>query len=133
MLEVSAVCHRINSLRQEKGWKQEELAAYLQISQSAVSTYLRDRIPPAEILLRLAKLGNTTIEWILTGHKSYLYASGKEDTSPLSVQEQETSYDADWILAKKVAGLNPEVRSALLKLIEELSKKGNWSTSYDSE
>ncbi len=133
MLEVSEICHRIDSLRLEKGWKQEELAAYLQISQSAVSTYLRDRIPPAEILLRLARLGNTTIEWILTGKKSYLFASDKEELSPMSIQEPGVSYDTDWMVAKKVAGLDTELRNALLTLIEKLSEKEGLPTSYDSE
>ncbi len=133
MLVVSEICQRINSLRLKKNWKQEELAAYLHISQSAVSTYLRDRIPPAEVLLRLAKLGNTTIEWILTGEKSYLYTSETKKLISSHIQEQNISYDTDWMMAKRVAGLNAEVRQALFKLIEELSKKENRPTSYDSE
>ncbi len=131
MLDVKAVCARIDGLRRGKQWKQEELAAFLEISQSAVSTYLRDRIPPPEILLRLAQMGNTTIEWILTGNKSYFYAPQEEDPSSMLVEEPEAAYDADRNVALKIARLPTDVRSAVLRLVDELAGKESAATSYD--
>ena len=71
LCSVSDVCARIDAVRRELGLKQEQFAVALKISQPAVSKYLRERIPPAEILLRIARLGNTTIEWLLCGQKNY--------------------------------------------------------------
>ncbi len=87
------------------------------MSQPAISKYLRDRIPPAETLLRLAELGQTTVEWILVGQKSYLSESRID-----GVKESTVSYDADWQLAKKMASLTPKVKEAMLILISELDK-----------
>ena len=115
MLRVSEICNRINGLRLEQGWNQQEMARHLKVSQPAVSAYLRDRIPPPEILLRLARLGNTTIEWILTGEKSYKYLPDPTDIAGLSVQESYVGYDADWDMARKIARLDPVMRSAVIR------------------
>lgn len=94
------------------------MAKTLQVSQPAISKYLRDRTPPAETLLRLAELGQTTIEWILLGRKSYVHESGAA-----RVAEPSPAYDADWQLAQKVAALPPAQKEALMVLIAELSVK----------
>ena len=83
----------------------------MQISQPAISKYLKERIPPADILLKLAQIGNTTIEWILTGQKNYYYNS-------------DVHYDADLLLAKKIAGLPAEIRNAVITLVETLHAQG---------
>lgn len=85
------------------------------MSQPAISKYLRDRIPPAETLLRLAELGQTTVEWILTGQKSYITGTGEN-----GVQEAAVSYDTDWQLAKRIARLNPELKEAIITLVDAL-------------
>ena len=115
MISPTDVTRRIESIRRQKGWTQEELARLLGISQPAVSKYLRDRIPPATILLRLARLGNTTMEWLLSGEKSYLYETTR-------VREKSVFYDADYSVVKKIAALPPEVREALETLIDSLSR-----------
>jgi hypothetical protein len=56
------------------------------------------------------------VEWILTGQKSYAY--GEE---PKSVRETQTVYDADWLLAKKIAAMPEAVKEALILLIDQLS------------
>ncbi|MEJ2544616.1 MAG: helix-turn-helix transcriptional regulator, partial [Calditrichaceae bacterium] len=79
MINISEVSQRIDLIRKQNGWTQGEMAEALQLSQPAVSIYLKERIPPAETLLRLAEIGNTTIEWILTGQKSYYYQTIKNN------------------------------------------------------
>lgn len=112
---------RIEAIRKELGFTQAELAVALKVSQSAISKYLTNRMPPADVLFRLAQLGKTTVEWILTGKKSYLY---RHDAT--RVQEEKTTYDADLSLARQIARLPQEGRQALVTLIHLLtSKKGN--------
>ena len=117
-VESTAVCKRIDFLRRQNSLSQEQLAKVLQVSQPAISKYLRDRIPPAETLLKLAQLGQTTVEWILSGQKSYAYGQ-----TAAEVHETQMDYDADWQVAKKIAVLPDEVREAIIRLIEELYEK----------
>ncbi|MBN2424389.1 MAG: helix-turn-helix transcriptional regulator [Calditrichaceae bacterium] len=112
-LDLNKITQRIDLVRREKGLTQEQFAAELGISQPAVSYYLKERIPPAEIMLKIANLGNTTIEWILTGQKNYLKHK-KAD----AVNEPGDSYDAELLLVRKIAGLPAELRSALNVLID---------------
>lgn len=46
---------------------QEELANELRVTRGAISNWEQDRGIHKKYLLRLAKLGNTTVEWIETG------------------------------------------------------------------
>lgn len=112
MIDISKVSQRIDLIRKQNGWTQEQLAEVLQLSQPAISKYLKERIPPAGTLLRLAKIGNTTIEWILTGQKSYLYQEVNH-----SITEKSFNYDAEYNLAKKIALLPIEIRKALISII----------------
>ncbi len=125
-----SVSERIDWLRKQNGLSQEELAAALQVSQPAVSKYLRSRVPPAGTLLRLAELGCTTIEWILTGQKSYSF-----DTGAAGVQEPETAYDADWRITRKIAALPVPLKEAVMRIVEELveNKKERPATGYAAE
>ena len=113
MINISKMSQRIDLIRKQNGWTQGQLADALQLSQPAVSKYLKERIPPAETLLRLAKIGNTTIEWILTGQKSYLYQESKS-----GIAEDNVKYDAEYNLAKKIALLPVEIRNAITSIID---------------
>jgi transcriptional regulator with XRE-family HTH domain len=108
---------RINSIRTEHNLNQEQLARQLSISQSAVSKYLKQRIPPADILLKLAQIGNTTMEWILTGEKKTFFT-----TDTITVNEESTGYssDIDIRLAQKIARLPLKARQVILQLINIL-------------
>lgn len=119
--EINAldVTKRIDEIRRKLGFNQEQFAAALQISQAAVSKYLRERIPPAETLLRLARLANTTIEWLLLGEKNYFYS---EIDNQVSDNTQTYAADYDIELAKKIALLPVDVRHSLLNLIDFLGK-----------
>ena len=116
---ISQICSRVDLIRKQQGWRQEQMARALQISQPAISKYLKERIPPADILLKLAQIGNTTIEWILTGQKNYYYNS-----DAMQVNEPNVHYDADLLLAKKIAGLPAEIRNAVITLVETLHAQG---------
>jgi len=116
MMNPKEVSRRIDWIRRQNNLTQEQLASILKISQPAVSKYLRERIPPAEALLRIAELGSTTIEWILTGRKSYFY-SGENET----ISEPAPAYDAEWNLSRKVATLPAELRQALHAIIDNLT------------
>ncbi len=129
-INASAVSERIDWLRKRNGLSQEELAAVLRVSQPAVSKYLRSRIPPADTLLRLAQAGQTTIEWILTGQKTYPFGN------PLStVHEPESAYDADWQMSKKIAALPVPLKEAVMRIVDELldKSKEESATVYVSE
>lgn len=114
---ISEITARIDSIRRQKNMKQEQLAAALGISQPAVSKYLKDRIPPGDILLKLARLSNTTIEWILTGQKNYFF---QEKVSVVKDNEDEYSVDGDLLLARKIAGLNSKAREVVGQLVDLL-------------
>jgi transcriptional regulator with XRE-family HTH domain len=110
---ITQICSRIDLIRRQQNWTQEQMAEALQISQPAISKYLKNRIPPADILLKLARAGNTTIEWLLTGQKNYYF-----NINQASANEPGVEYDADFLLAKKIAGLPAHVRNAITTLIE---------------
>ena len=114
---VSDVSTRIDTIRRNLGLSQGQFANALQISQPAVSKYLRERIPPAEILLRVAHLGNTTIEWLLCGQKNYFFREPVQ-----RVDEPEIPYgpDIDLKMARKIARLPSHARDVIDQLINLL-------------
>lgn len=112
---IQKIISRINLIRVQNNLNQQQLAQKLGISQPAVSKYLKDRIPPSDILLKLAKLGGTTIEWLLTGRKNHFVIENK-------IMENQGNYsvDMDIQLAKKIAQLEPDAKKTLIKLIDLL-------------
>lgn len=54
-------------MRQEAGLRQWELARHLGTSQSAIHKYEHGVIPEPRRLLEIARIGRTSIEWLLTG------------------------------------------------------------------
>lgn len=119
VINIQSISNRIDLLRRQNGLSQEQLAVRLGVSQPAISKYLRDRLPPADVLLKMAQLGQTTVEWILTGQKSYAFGQAQPQ-----VREAEAAYDADWQLAKKIAALPAAEKEALTLIIERLTEKG---------
>lgn len=63
------VSERITYLMFQMKLNQQQFADLLGVTQPAVSKYLKERIPPAPVLLKLAHAASTTIEWILSGDK----------------------------------------------------------------
>ena len=115
-ISAEEIRQRLLLIQSQNGLNQEQLAKYLKIGQPTVSKYLRGRIPPADVLYKMAQLGKTTIEWILRGEKSYFYASGT------TIREPAVSYDAlpdaDIRLARRIARLPARAQQVLRQLID---------------
>ncbi len=120
MIDQQNVSRRIEMIRRDKQLTQDQLAAALKLSQAAVSKYLNQRIPSAEALLKLARLGNTSIEWILTGAE-YRPASGQQAQT---VREPQAAYGSDTDLSEKAAQLPPKARAIVGELIDLLLDQG---------
>jgi transcriptional regulator with XRE-family HTH domain len=58
---------RIKKLRKDAGLRQWQLAEMIGATQPAIHMYERGVLPEPRRLLELARIGNTTVEWILTG------------------------------------------------------------------
>lgn len=58
--------HRIRDLREDRDWKQREIAQYLNCSQQVYSNYeLGQRDIPTEILIRLSELYGVSVDYLL--------------------------------------------------------------------
>jgi transcriptional regulator with XRE-family HTH domain len=108
------VSMRIKEIMKRVGITQKGLADYLNISQPAVSLYLQGRIPPADVLLKIAGLGGATVEWILTGKSE----SPKET---LKIEEQRVAYGSEILLFELWRKLPDNVRQTILKLMKHFA------------
>lgn len=118
-LDKIQMSERIQQIMRRVGITQKGLADYLNISQPAISLYLQGRVPPADVLLKIARLGDTTIEWILSGEIEPTKKNYK-------IEEQTLVYSSERILHELWNQLPDHVRQAflnLLKQIVEQSKK----------
>jgi len=111
-METKAITRRIEQIQKKAGLNQADLAAHLGVTQPAIHHYLQGRIPPAEVLLRLARLQETTIEWILTGY----------EPAPDLIREPGSVYQTDDLagLCEKLKKLGPEQRRTLEDFIDSL-------------
>ncbi len=66
-LDKAVIGQRIKSLRKARGLRQWQMAELLGATQPAVHKYENGILPEVRRLLEIARIGNTTIEWILTG------------------------------------------------------------------
>jgi transcriptional regulator with XRE-family HTH domain len=67
-LDKEAMGRRIRQIRLGAGLRQWELAKMLGTTQSAVHKYEHGVVPEPRRLVELARIGGTSIEWVLTGH-----------------------------------------------------------------
>ena len=104
---------QLKKIMDARGLTQQDMAALLGVSQPAVSLYLRGRIPPVDILLKLAEISSERMEWLLTGSAA---AGGG------SVREHPPVYGTELTLLNYWRQLKPDVRRNLLKLMEHLVK-----------
>ncbi|HZR47385.1 MAG TPA: helix-turn-helix transcriptional regulator [Candidatus Manganitrophaceae bacterium] len=81
-LSREEVGERIKSIRGTR--TQEEFAKALGVrKQNYISRYERNRIPSAQLLLKIARIGQVSIDWLLTGkqdagRKSALPKNGRD-------------------------------------------------------
>ena len=66
-LDKTVIGERIKYLRKAKGLRQWQMAELLGATQPAVHKYENGILPEVKRLLELARIGQTSIEWILTG------------------------------------------------------------------
>jgi len=105
------VSKRINKIMQKLSLNQKQLADLLGITQPAVSKYLKDRIPPAHLLYKIAQLSGKNMEWFLTG-----------DSTNLSyrIAEPANTYSIGLNLEKKISLLPKEIYQSIEALVESI-------------
>lgn len=106
-LDKAVVGQRIKHLRKARGLRQWQMAELLGATQPAVHKYENGILPEVRRLLEIARIGNTTIEWILTGRHAE-NGSGEMDRLPPEI------YD----LAYQLRGFTSEDRRILSEAIE---------------
>ena len=80
-LDKAAMGRRIREIRLAAGLRQWELARILGTTQSAVHKYEHGVVPEPRRLVELARVGETSVEWILTGEH---WENGATDRPRLS-------------------------------------------------
>lgn len=115
MINKKAVSQRINQIMTEVGMNQKSLSVLLGISQPAVSHYLQGRMPPPETLLQIPRLGNTTMEWLLTG-------STTNPEAKLQIQETRPPYGKQAAFLALWETLPKEIQADLLALMQHIAQ-----------
>ena len=87
-LDKIAMGKRIRQIRLGAGLRQWELARMLGTTQSAVHKYEHGVVPEPRRLIELARVGSTSIEWVLTGRH---WDSGSETQERLSPEVLRTA------------------------------------------
>lgn len=105
------ISKRIFYLMQALGANQKTFADLLGITQPAVSKYLRDRIPPPVVLLKLARAAGTSIEWILTG---------QIEEHNRMIAEPNADYTTELNINQKVSCLPIPIQAGLNSLIDAI-------------
>ena len=108
---------RIKEIRKKASLRQWQLASVLGTTQSAVHKYEHGVIPEPRRLVKLARIGETTIEWILTGEHSE-NGSTRQERLPPEIYR----------LAERLHALGPERRRTLddaLRIITEAADAMN--------
>ena len=86
---------RFKSLCESSGKTQKKLAELLGTSESALVNYKKDRIPEADVLLRIAKHFNVSIEWLLTGNEPVGQAVPDQRALEWKIRAQEAEKKID--------------------------------------
>lgn len=113
---------RISLLMSRLGLNQKELARQLGISQPAVSLYLKGRMPPADVIFRLARLANTSMEWILTGEQKPEPEGAGTSRAATAVHETAPVYGSRAELLHLWQQLPEPIRQDLLALMRHLNE-----------
>ena len=64
-IQLSALKQRIQDILLQSGYSQQQWAQLLGVSQPSISHYLKGRIPPVEVLSKLADIKQITLEALL--------------------------------------------------------------------
>ncbi len=102
---------RIRGIMTEKGLTQKDLSELLDVSQPAVSLYLQGRMPPADVLYRIAQLGGTSVEWLLTG----------STVGNMVAREAQPLYGNQHLLLKLWDQVPPNIQRDILRLLRGIA------------
>lgn len=108
--EKQEIGARIKRLRKEAGLRQWQLADLIGATQPAIHMYERGVLPEPKRLLEIARIGNTTVEWILTG-RHWENGSAEMERVPREIYE----------LAFKFREYSEEDREALGSALEVIN------------
>jgi len=106
-LDKAAMGARIRQIRLRAGLRQWELAKKLGTTQSAVHKYEHGVVPEPRRLVELARVGETSIEWVLTGTH---WESGSDEQTRLSPELLDTACLLRQISDEERASLDEALR-----------------------
>jgi transcriptional regulator with XRE-family HTH domain len=115
-LDKASMGNRIRQIRTRAELRQWELAKFLGTTQSAVHKYEHGVVPEPRRLVELARVGETSIEWILTGNH---WENGSREQKRLSPDLMNTACLFREIQDEKRASVDEAlriVREAVLAL-----------------
>jgi transcriptional regulator with XRE-family HTH domain len=125
-IDKAAMGRRVKQIRLEAGLRQWELARMLGTTQSAVHKYEHGVVPEPRRLVELARIGKTSVEWVLTGQH---WENGSEQQERLGPELLRTAALLREVQAHERASVDEAlriVRAALAALSElpESSEEG---------
>src|SRR5262245_29578040 len=120
---------RIRQLRTGLGLTQSQFAQRLGVIQVSVARYEAGRLPRADLLAKIAGLGNVTVEWLLhgPGGSADLLTTTpdstdasvlRRETGPVSLNSLQSQFTTE-----RVALLPEEYRRRYQRRIRELTKR----------
>lgn len=110
-LNKSVIGERIKALRKSKGLRQWQMAELLGATQPAVHKYENGILPEVKRLLELARIGNTSVEWILTGRH---WENGSTGMDRLNAETYELAYQL-----RSLSAEDRKILSSALELIND--------------
>src|SRR2546426_3870238 len=109
-LDKGVIGERIKYLRKSKSLRQWQMAEMLGATQPAVHKYENGILPEVKRLLELARIGHTSIEWILTGRH---WENGATEMERLKSDVYELAY--------QFSAFTPEERRILADTLEVIN------------
>lgn len=106
-LDKAAMGRRIKQVRVQAGMRQWELARLLGTTQSAVHKYEHGVVPEPRRLVELARIGKTSIEWILTGSH---WENGSQHQERLTPEVLQTAQVLRLIQAREMPRVDEALR-----------------------
>ena len=91
---MDTIGKRIQSLMEETGYTQKELAGMVGVTESAMSRYINDdRMPKSNVVANLATALNTTSDYLISGEKpednfAEIYRLVARSTSKMTQEEK---------------------------------------------
>lgn len=117
-LDKEAMGGRVRQIRLAAKLRQWELAQKLGTTQSAIHKYERGVVPEPRRLLELARIGETSLEWILTGHH---WENGSRKQQRLSPELLDTAHLLSEVRGNGLARIDEALRivRASLRALEQ--------------